>query len=262
MASFEPVNAVSRALKILVCVNQHEIATIAQLYQETGLHKSTILRMLESLIHDGFVTRLPDGRGYTVTGKCTSLSRGFNAPNAISRVANSLLSDFRRESGWPADIAIYDHDAMYIALTDRQFGTMSLNRQVGARAPVLMSSLGIAYLAFSDDAFVSELIQRLAESSDPYDAPARDPAQLREKLAAVRARGYATPDPFYVGKAYQDLISAIAVPILVNQKVYASVNVMYHKANMTEDLATQQLLPKISELARQIGFALDEEYGY
>ena len=260
MPSFDPVTAVSRALEVLLAINRFEVATIAQLHQETKLHKSTVLRMLETLIHDGFVARLTDGRGYTVTGKCTLLSSGFKAANAIARVSNPFLAQFRREQGWAVDIAIFDHDAMYISLTDHPFGTMSLNRR-GERAPMFMSSLGLSYLAFCDKSFVDALIHRLAASSDPYDSPAKDPDKLHAKLRAVRERGYATPDPYYIKNAFQNLVGAISAPVLVAGKACASIVVVYHVAIMDANKASELILPGLLELTARIGSALESEYG-
>lgn len=57
------VAAVDRALTVLaVFADRDDALTLAQLAQRTGLYKSTILRLIESLERHGYIRRLLDGR--------------------------------------------------------------------------------------------------------------------------------------------------------------------------------------------------------
>lgn len=57
------VAAVDRALSILAVFGDHDEAlTLAELAARSGLYKSTILRLAESLARYGYLRRLPDGR--------------------------------------------------------------------------------------------------------------------------------------------------------------------------------------------------------
>src|SRR5438552_4460739 len=118
MASFKPVTAVTRALDILKVLNELGDAAIGDLHRATGLHKSTVLRMLETLMHEGYVTRTESGARYVVTGKCLLLSSGYKLDAALLRTAEPLLTAFRRDTGWPSDLALFDQDAMVIASTN------------------------------------------------------------------------------------------------------------------------------------------------
>lgn len=56
------VAAVDRALLILSAFREDDTAlSLALLARRTGLYKSTILRLLQSLLRAGYVVRLPDG---------------------------------------------------------------------------------------------------------------------------------------------------------------------------------------------------------
>lgn len=261
MPSFEPVIAVARALELLATLNRLRKASIGDLHRETGLHKSTILRMLETLIHEGFVVRLSTETQYTVTGKCLLLSSGFEAHAALTRIAEPFLAQFRRAVGWPSDIATPDQDAMMIAVTSREYGTMSLNRQVGARLPLLMSSLGRAYLAFCSQEEIAAVLDRLRMSTNPFDAPAKNRSKIMEMLDETRARGYAVPDPKYVAQVYQNQVNGFSAPLIVDDRVIGAVNIMYHSATMTPEVAEATLLPQLLELAKDIGAAIASEGG-
>jgi hypothetical protein len=69
MASYQPVTAVLRGLGVLAATSRLDgRATLAEIHRLTGLDKSTILRMLETLEHAGFIVRNDERRSYQVTG--------------------------------------------------------------------------------------------------------------------------------------------------------------------------------------------------
>jgi IclR family transcriptional regulator, mhp operon transcriptional activator len=57
MTSFRPVIALSRGLEVLRVINQERQSTVGSLHKATGLNKATIVRMLETLEHEGYVVR-------------------------------------------------------------------------------------------------------------------------------------------------------------------------------------------------------------
>lgn len=79
----EGVAAVERAFAILAAVERadHPV-TLAELALRTGFYKSTILRLLSSLIATGYVTRLRDGC-YDLGPTAFRLGAAFERKNAI-----------------------------------------------------------------------------------------------------------------------------------------------------------------------------------
>ncbi len=57
MPSFKPVIALTRGLEILRVVNEQQLTSVGALHKATGLDKATIVRMLETLEHEGYVMR-------------------------------------------------------------------------------------------------------------------------------------------------------------------------------------------------------------
>src|SRR5690606_30801062 len=76
-ASFPPVGAVQRGLEILRSVSRRQIATVTEIHRDTGVPKPTIVRMLETLIHDGYVLRDRMCGGYRITRKTGELHSGY-----------------------------------------------------------------------------------------------------------------------------------------------------------------------------------------
>ncbi|HEY8335262.1 MAG TPA: helix-turn-helix domain-containing protein [Tardiphaga sp.] len=79
----EGVAAVERALSIVAALETaDQTMTLAELAACTGYYKSTILRLLGSLIATGYVTRLPDGN-YDLGPTAFRLGAAFARKNAL-----------------------------------------------------------------------------------------------------------------------------------------------------------------------------------
>jgi DNA-binding IclR family transcriptional regulator len=79
----EGVAAVERALSIVAALETaDQPLTLAELAVRTGFYKSTILRLLGSLLTTGYVTRLPDGR-YDLGPTTFRLGVAFTRKNAL-----------------------------------------------------------------------------------------------------------------------------------------------------------------------------------
>src|SRR5262249_14693633 len=180
MPSFKPVIALARGLEILRAINVEHEATVGSLHKATGLDKATIVRMLETLEHEGYVSRDPHRAVYAVTGRCLLLTQGYDHHIWVGKIAEPVMREFRRQIGWPSDIAVFDHDAMAVAQTTREPGSLLFSRRPGFRFPLLATSMGLAYLAFCGEEEQSRIIARLAEAPGKWTEPARHPRRLKK----------------------------------------------------------------------------------
>ncbi|CAH2404606.1 IclR family transcriptional regulator domain-containing protein [Mesorhizobium escarrei] len=255
MASYKPVEAVLRGLEVLRVVNRSGPATVRAIHQETGLDKSTIIRMLETLIHAGYVTVASNGGGYGVTGRVLQLSTGFVRYDKAAEICAPILSNFRQNYGWPSDFAIRDDDAMIVVRTSRETGPFNFNRNPGFRAPIMLTSIGKAYLAFCDDVEANEILDRLAETV-PH-LPSR--ARIERAMAKVRAAGYAVMDDGYSQREYKGTIWAMAVPVQDHARLYGALNMMFLKQTVSPDIATERYLAPLQAAAAEMAEALGRD---
>jgi len=260
MPSFKPVIALARGLEILRVVNEEGQATVRAIHRETGLDKATIVRMLETLEHEGYVMRDPDHPIYTPTGRTLLLSQGYDQHLWVGAVAEPILGEFRTRIGWPSDVAVCDRDAMVVVQTSRgPQGPLSFNRKPGFRASVLMTSLGRAYLAFCPDEEREKIIATLAAQPGAWNDLARQPRKLASLLDEVRRNGFATMDEAYGDKEYSGMVWAFGVPVKSADKVYASINVMMLKNAVAQDEARDKILAPLQETADRLAEALSQK---
>lgn len=253
MPSYEPVAALLRGLDVLRAVNGLSQAGISEIHRLTGLSQPTIVRMLETLIHAGYVMRHPQRPVYLPTGRTLELCSGYTLHREIGIAATPVMTRLRARVGWPSDVAVFDGDAMVVAHTSRGEGRFMFERRTGFRAPVLATSLGRAFLAFCAPTERERAMLLAARSSEPWNALAHDAAAAEAAFAAIRAAGYASMDDAYATREYGGLASAVAVPVLVGGVAAASLNLMYLRDAIDRGDVVLRLLPMLREAAAELG---------
>lgn len=97
--SNDGVTAVERALAVLDCFKPgKEKLTLAEFAQELPLHKTTIFRLLNSLVRCGYVVRHHDGR-YSLGPRVLYLGRVYERGFAMSDVVMPVLEALSSRTG-------------------------------------------------------------------------------------------------------------------------------------------------------------------
>jgi IclR family transcriptional regulator, mhp operon transcriptional activator len=261
MPSFKPVIALARGLEILRAINAEHEATVGSLHKATSLDKATIVRMLETLEHEGYVSRDPHRAVYMVTGRCLLLTQGYDNHVWVGKIAGPVMQEFRGQIGWPSDIAVFDHDAMIVAQTTREPGSLLFSRRPGFRFPLLATSMGLAYLAFCGEEEQSRIAARLAAAPGKWNGLARHPRQLAKTLAAVQAQGYALMSDEYSGEIFENRVWALGVPIKSEYRVFASMNVMLLRNAVCLEDGVRDYLAPLQRAATRIAALLAVQAG-
>lgn len=256
MPSFKPVIALARGLEILRVINESGKATVHRLHEKTGLDKATIVRMLETLAHEGYVMRDADEAVYSPTGRTLLLSQGYDQHLWIGRTAEPILQEFRRQVGWPSDIAFLDGDAMVVAETTREDSSMIFGRRPGFRFPMLATSLGLAYLASCDETRQNRIIDTLAANPDPWNDLARNPKRLHKLLAEIRQRGYAFMDNRYSRTVFNNSVWALGTAVKADNEIFASINIMMLRNAMPVEEGIRRYAEPLRRTADRIANAL------
>jgi IclR family mhp operon transcriptional activator len=249
------VTAAMRVLEILREVNHQGAATVKALHERTGIDKATVVRMLETLIHEGYVMADPDVGAYRVTARVLMLSDGFEPAREFAALSETILSEFRNDIGWPSDIALCDQDAMIVVRTTRGPGPLSFNRRAGYRAPILDTSIGKAYLSFCPDDERTRILASLKGTDDPR---ASDDAALRTLVKTTRERGYATMEDSYCRREYKGSLWAMAVPVMSDSKIYAALNIMMLCSAVTHEMAVERYLEPLKRTAARLAETFQE----
>ena len=192
MADKSGVQSVERIFQLIESLAAHPAgAGLQRLAQDTGLAKSTVHRLLASLVSLGYAAQDENGR-YRLTLKMFELSSGIVNSMDIMDVAKVHLERLAQRTGEAVHLVIRDgQDIVYIYKTES--GPMRMSSRVGLRSPLYCTGVGKAILAGLPEQEVDEVWRH----STPKKLTGRtitDLPTLKLQLAEVRACGYAIDD--------------------------------------------------------------------
>ena len=258
---YSHVQSLSRGLALLHAINRsaNGWASIADLSASTGLHRTTVRRLLETLQSEGYVRRSASDDSYRLNLKVRQLSDGFTDDEWISEVANPVLGELLQTLVWPSDLSTIDGDCMLVRETTHRFSPLSFHRaMIRQRMPLLFTSAGRAYLAWCSEEERGQILQLLAAGHDEQASFARQPALVTQMLDKVRRQGYATNE----GEWHeQQKIAAIALPIRHQGGILGCLNVVFLKKAMRVSEAAERYLPALQAAIAKIESRLEASRG-
>lgn len=248
---YKTVRGLTRGLMLLNMLNRLDGgASVGLLAELSGLHRTTVRRLLETLQDEGYVRRSLSDDSFRLTIKVRQLSEGFRDEQWISALAAPLLGDLLRGVIWPTDVSTLDVDAMVVRETTHRFSRLSFHRaMVGRRLPLLKTASGLTWLAFCPENERQELIEILASRPGEEFQLAREPLKLDAILTRARKDGFGQN---YRGWDQEEKIASIAVPIRSEQRVIGCLNLVYMASAMTIEQAAEKHLPALQKVAKQI----------
>ena len=187
------VQSVERIFALIERLAAHPAgASLQRLAQETELAKSTVHRLLGSLVGLGYVTQDEASGRYRLTMKMFELSSGIVNSMDIMGVAKAHLERLAQRTGEAVHLVIRDgQDIVYIYKTEN--GPMRMSSRVGLRSPLYCTGVGKAILATLPEAEV-EAIWAHRSPKKLTGRTVADLPHLQAQLAEVRANGYAIDD--------------------------------------------------------------------
>ncbi|CAM3828514.1 DNA-binding transcriptional regulator [Pseudomonas sp. S 311-6] len=251
-SSYRPIESLRRGLEILLCLNQAlgGRASIKEISAATGLHRTTVRRMLETLQNEGYVRRNASDEHYSLNHKVRQLSDGFTDEDWVSEVAGQALGRLLQKAVWPSDLCTLDGDSMVVRETTHRFSPLSFHRaMIRRRLPMLFTAAGRAYLSACPSAEREEILRLLQQGNDEQARLARNPQLVAALLQKTREQGFGSNDGDWTEQAR---MSAIALPIHHGDRVLGCINIIFTKKAMTTREAEQRLLPALQTAVAEI----------
>jgi IclR family mhp operon transcriptional activator len=224
--SYTDVSLVQRTLAILECANRLELITVGKISEECAIPPSSVIRILETLCAEGYLTHISRRGGYSLTSKVKSLSSGFHSKSLIMEVLQPIVDGLTKEYLWPFAVATLDHDAVVVQYSSIPLSPLASGKSTLHRRTSLISRAhGLAYTAFCSSSERKLLLKLALECELAEDRIIDSAYQWRKILRQTRERGYATrlskADPF---------TNSVAVPIFIKpNSVIATMGVTYFR---------------------------------
>lgn len=255
-ARYREVRGLSRGLSVLRALNAMPggIGSVVELARTTGIHRTTVKRLLETLRAEGVVDHRDGGGDYALTFEVRRLAEGYVGGDWIDRIAAPAMRARLPRLSWPSDLATPDAGSMLVRESTHRQSLLSQHRAtIGVRIPMLGSALGRAWLAWCDDESRDATLAMLRGRDDALGRAARDTRAVNRLLADTRRRGFA----LNLGELPTEAdVAAIAFPILERGRAVAAINLVFVRDAVSLAQIRARHAPELGALAAEISAAL------
>lgn len=194
--------SLDRALRLLDLLSSGT-RRLGPLADAVGLHKSTVLRLLQTYEARGLVRRQGEPPEFLLGFHLLELSQSLLDGLDLRQVAAEPLKKLGAETGETIHLAIRDGSEIVYLDKVESIHPVRMYSRVGARAPVHCTGVGKILLAFSDESSWPQMdLHRYT------DETITTVAGLREASAKIRARGWGWDE-----REHEDEIRCIAAPV-------------------------------------------------
>ncbi len=224
---------------------------LKDLSASVDLHKSTVHRLLSTLLIKGYVTKDDDTGKYRLTMKLFEISgRVVDKLNVLS-VARPYLNQLAELTGESVHLAVRDGTMiLYIYKEDSSSLSIRMGSYVGLRNPMYCTGLGKAILSCLPIEEVKE-IWNSTEIKPFTEKTITNINELEEELSLIRKRGYAIDD-----EEHEAGLRCIATPIKdFSNNPIAAISVSSTVSRLNNP-RIQELSLKLINVANKISFLL------
>jgi DNA-binding IclR family transcriptional regulator len=248
------VQAVHRSLSIL-----EELAKlkkgcgVTQLARQTGLHKSTVHRLLGTLMSKGYVLKDIDNDNYCLGMKLLYLSSSILDRMDVRNVAKPYIEALSNKVKEVVHLAILDdNEAVYIDKVENTETTIRMYSQVGRRVSLHCTGVGKVLLAWMPEAQLEAMLKSLKMYAYTPNT-ITNIQKLKKELDKVKENGYALDNV-----EHEDGIRCVAAPIFdMNHNVIASISISVPTFKTTETripVLIDEILNTADEISYHMGF--------
>lgn len=182
-------NAIQKVCVILRALAQRSPLRLTDIADTTSLNKATALRILNSLIEEGFVSRVAGAKTYELGQEARVMAVGARRSVDIAELAQPSLLRLSERSADTALLSVRSGvEALYLARSVGNHPLQPNYLQIGSRRPLGVGAGALALLVWLPDAEIEAVIEvivpRLAQSSKIT------PKFLRERIALARKAGH------------------------------------------------------------------------
>lgn len=252
-----PIRSISRAIAVLQAINRGGSLNMMEIAQASKVPYPTACRIVQTLVFEQLVERERGRKRYRPTAMVQSLSHGFTGHSVLLQLARPHIAQLTRDIGWPVTISTHVGSTMVLRDSTHSLTSLTFNEyHPGFAMPILECASGIVYLAFCEESERQTILSHIAPTADDDTHHMLQLLTSGGLLSTVRKDGYSarsynqfTRNP---GKT-----SSIAVPLMRNGRIEATLSVAFFAAAVAVTNATKDLLPPLQRCAKSIEADLD-----
>jgi DNA-binding IclR family transcriptional regulator len=219
-----------------------ELLGNAELAERTGLARSTVSRLTQTLVGSGLLQVDPRSRAFRLAPAVLSFAHAMRTGSTVVATAAPLMRQVAEARKINVGLAAPDRDEMVYLESIRYNRRPSLRTVVsGQRVPMELTSLGRAYLASAPEAKRKALLAHFRQARA---------GQWRRLGAEITLAIESVAHDGYCAASWQPEVAAVATP-LVFQGAYYALNVSLSSAQAF-DASVRELAPTLLDLKQRI----------
>ncbi|WP_244788241.1 IclR family transcriptional regulator [Cupriavidus pauculus] len=242
-ANAQANRSLERGLEILRAFRPgSEVLGNGELAERTGLARSTVSRLTQSLVDMGFLQYDAALRAYRLGVPVLSLAHAMRSGSTVLQQAAPLMRELAQREYLNVGLAMADRDEMVYLESIRYGRKVSLRSVVaGQRVPMALTSLGRAWLAVAPEVEYAARMADFAARAPHWPALQRE---IESAVAHVRRHGWCAA-------SWQPEVVAISTPLALDHYPVHVLNVSLSTRAAAGDVA-RELAPRLMRLASDI----------
>ncbi len=255
-ANFHLVQSLVKSLALLeVLCESVEGMGVTEISDQVGLNKSTVHRILTTLVHENFVEQDQTKGRYRLSPKLFELARKILNNLRPTKVIAKELEKLAKASGETARYAIIDPINSRLIVSDEVMTArpIKVRSHLGEGLSLSQTAAGKMFLASMSDGMIKEMMDRKGRKAVLEDEKSSF-ANLQRDLKVVREKGFA-----YEKAAEEDeMVCTVAAPVRNEQgDIIAIVDVVAPAYRCPKELAD-----KFSALVTETADQISKKLGY
>jgi IclR family acetate operon transcriptional repressor len=187
-AGVSRVQSIERAFAVLGALGEGPLG-VTEVADRVRLPKSTVARLLASLVSEGAVEQVPGGTDYRIGGRLVTLAAGVRPTRNLIALARPHLVELAGSIGEAAGLSIPDGYQVHYVDQEDSPHPVGIRDWTGTRLPMHAVSSGLVILAHMPTVDAERFLTGPLERFTP--GTVTDPALIRERIRRARLDGYA-----------------------------------------------------------------------
>ncbi|PSL40176.1 IclR family transcriptional regulator [Planomicrobium soli] len=249
------VQSLERAFNLLDTLSEYpDGLQITRLSEKVGLSKSTVHRLLATLITMNYVYKDPESEKYRIGYRLLYLTRNILNNIDVISIAKPFLEALSADVNETIHLCIEDMgEVLYVDKIESN-QTIRMFSRVGSRAPMYCTGVGKMLLSGMEQTKYNNVVDRISFVSKTENT-IKSKDQLATELQVIKEQGYALDNV-----ENEEGIRCIAAPIIDSKgDIIASFSISGPSNRITMDRVNEELVHKITQTSAKISRHLGYE---
>jgi DNA-binding IclR family transcriptional regulator len=244
------VKSATRVLDLFEFLGRWDVEkTHTEIAEELGIPKSSLTKLLQTLVRRGYLSYLPASKGYILGPAIAALAERNHEGQDLVSIAGALLPQITAETQETCALNLLRGDKSEVVAASMSSHRLLYSMRLGDTAPLYATSGGKALLAYLPLEMQSEYLARV--KFEPFlPNTITSVARLEQELQSIRETGVA-----FVFEEYTAGIIGMARPVLsASGFPLASINIVVPTARYNEqarDRYTAVLAKAVTTIRQQ-----------